>query len=55
MTVRRLRLLGDPVLNEVAQEVTEFGARIRTLVNDMFDTMDNAGGVGLAANQIGHS
>ena len=55
MTVRRLRLLGDPVLYEVAQEVTKFGAGIRSLVNDMFDTMDDAGGVGLAANQIGHS
>ncbi|OIR45583.1 peptide deformylase [Corynebacterium sp. NML130628] len=55
MTVRRLRLLGDPVLNQVAKEVTEFGIGIRSLVNDMFDTMDDAGGVGLAANQIGHS
>ena len=46
-------MLGDPVLNEVAQEVTEFGTGIRTLVNDMFDTMDEQRGVGLAANQVG--
>lgn len=56
MTVRPIRLFGDPVLTSVAKEVpaTEFGSdSLRTQVADMLETMDAAGGVGLAANQIG--
>lgn len=53
MTVREIRLLGDPVLTSRAHEVTEFDAGLRTLVRDMLETMDDAGGVGLAANQVG--
>ncbi|WP_225849666.1 peptide deformylase [Streptomyces sp. HPF1205] len=51
--VRRVRLLGDPVLHAPAAEVTEFGAPLARLVEDMFATMYAAQGVGLAANQIG--
>ncbi|GAA1473330.1 peptide deformylase [Corynebacterium felinum] len=53
MTIRAIRLFGDPVLTTRAQEITEFDAALETLVNDMLETMDDAGGVGLAANQIG--
>lgn len=53
MTVRPLRLFGDPVLTTVAAPVAEFDDGLRRLVADMLETMDAAGGVGLAANQIG--
>ncbi|MDR7329409.1 peptide deformylase [Corynebacterium guangdongense] len=55
MTIRPIRLLGDPVLNSVASPVAldRFDDKLRRLVDDMLDTMDDAGGVGLAANQVG--
>lgn len=53
MTVREVRLYGDPVLTTRAEEITEFGPRLERLAHDMLDTMEDAGGVGLAANQIG--
>lgn len=43
---------GDPVLREEAQEIEE-GTDISVLINDMFDTMYKARGVGLAAPQVG--
>lgn len=51
--MRRVRVLGDPVLAARCAEVTEFGAGLEGLVEDMFASMYAAGGVGLAANQIG--
>ena len=53
MTIRNIRIFGDPVLTTRATEVTEFDAGLKNLVDDMFETMKDAGGVGLAANQIG--
>lgn len=53
MTIRKVVLMGDPVLNTAAAAVTEFDETLRTLVADMYETMDAAGGVGLAANQVG--
>lgn len=53
MTIRAVRIFGDPVLRTRAEEVTEFDETLATLVDDMLDTMDDADGVGLAANQIG--
>ena len=53
MTVLPIRITGDPVLHAPAQPVTEFGESLRTLVRDMFETMDAAPGVGLAAPQVG--
>lgn len=44
---------GDPVLSTRAEEVTEFNAELRKLVDDMFETMYGAPGVGLAAPQVG--
>jgi peptide deformylase len=44
---------GDPVLTERADEVTEFDERLRKLVDNMFETMYGAPGVGLAAPQVG--
>lgn len=53
MTVRTVRLFGDPVLVSRAAEVTEVDESIKTLVADMLETMDDYEGVGLAANQVG--
>jgi peptide deformylase len=53
MALREIRLLGDPVLRKDAQEVTEFDERLRQLVEDMIETMQQANGVGLAAPQVG--
>lgn len=53
MTVREVRLFGDPVLLSQAEQVTDFDATLGTLIDDMFDTMDAEQGVGLAANQVG--
>jgi peptide deformylase len=53
MSVRPIRIIGDPVLHQPTRQVTEFGDELRTLVADMFDTMAAARGVGLAANQVG--
>lgn len=54
MTVRILLRMGDPRLLEIARPVAEFGtAELDELIRDMFDTMAEAGGVGLAAPQIG--
>jgi peptide deformylase len=52
VTVRNLHLLGSPVLRQRAQPVAP-DAEIRQLVDDLFETMRAAKGVGLAANQVG--
>lgn len=53
MSVRPIRVIGDPVLHNPCRDVEVFDDELRTLVNDMFETMEAADGVGLAANQIG--
>jgi peptide deformylase len=53
MAIRPIVITGNPVLHTRAQEVTVFDDELRTLVADMYDTMDKAPGVGLAAPQIG--
>ena len=53
MTVRTLHLLGSPVLRQRAQPVAKVDAETQRLVDDMFETMRAAKGVGLAANQVG--
>ena len=56
MTVLNMRYFGDPVLKTVADPVKPEqiqDAGTRRLVEDMLETMDHYGGVGLAANQIG--
>jgi peptide deformylase len=44
---------GDPILTKRADEVVEFDAKLRKFVDDMFETMYGAPGVGLAAPQVG--
>ena len=53
MSIRPIRLFGDPVLRTPADPVTSFDAELRKLVKDLTDTMLDAPGVGLAAPQIG--
>ncbi len=53
MAIRNIREIGDPVLNKTCKVVKEVTDRTRELINDMFDTMYDAGGVGLAAPQVG--
>lgn len=54
MAVRSILRMGDPRLLVPALPVTDFGGpALRELIDDMFDTMAAAGGVGLAAPQIG--
>ncbi len=56
MAIRNIRVLGqlgDDVLRKNAREVTEMTPKIRQLIGDMFDTMYEADGVGLAAPQVG--
>ncbi|PPH45568.1 peptide deformylase [Rathayibacter sp. AY1C9] len=53
MAVLPIRIAGDPVLHSPAAPVTEFNDALRTLVADMFETMDTAPGVGLAGPQVG--
>ena len=53
MTVRTLHLLGSPVLRQKAKAVAPVDDAVRTLVDDLFETMRAAHGVGLAANQVG--
>lgn len=53
MAIRNIRELGDEILNKRCKEVTEMTDRTRYLIEDMLDTMYEAGGVGLAAPQVG--
>jgi len=54
MAARNILRMGEPLLFQPAEPVTEFAsASLQVLIEDMFDTMRAAGGVGLAAPQIG--
>ena len=53
MTVHPIVISGEPVLHRRALPVDSFDDGLRTLIADMFETMDAANGVGLAAPQIG--
>ena len=53
MAIRNIRTLGDEILRKKAKEITEMTPRIQELIDDMFETMYDANGVGLAAPQVG--
>ncbi|HYT05887.1 MAG TPA: peptide deformylase [Gemmatimonadales bacterium] len=53
MTVSKLHLLGSPVLRQRSTPVAGVDDDVRRLVDDLFETMRAAKGVGLAANQVG--
>ncbi|KLL95562.1 MULTISPECIES: peptide deformylase [Rhodococcus] len=53
MAILPIVIVGDPVLHNPTRPVTESPAELAQLIADMFETMDAANGVGLAANQVG--
>lgn len=53
MAYRNIRIDDDPVLRKKSREVKNFNDRLKILISDMYETMDKANGVGLAAPQIG--
>ncbi len=50
---REIRLFGDPVLKAPAAEITDVDGKLVRLVDEMFETMYEAPGIGLAAPQVG--
>jgi peptide deformylase len=53
MAIRTIVKDGNDFLRKKSREVTVFDARLHTLLDDMLETMQEAGGVGLAAVQVG--
>ena len=53
MATRKVREMGDPVLGKRCKEVTEITPRLQELIDDMFETLYEENGVGLAAPQVG--
>ncbi len=53
MALRTIRTEGDPILTKKCRPVEELTPKLRELIHDMFDTMYEAFGVGLAASQVG--
>lgn len=53
MAILKIRTFGDPVLRQKARDVEKITDEHRALVHDMFETMRDAPGVGLAAPQVG--
>jgi peptide deformylase len=53
MAVKNVRKIGDPVLRESSKDVEKIDKTVLDLVKDMLDTLQDEGGVGLAAPQIG--
>ena len=53
MAIRNIRHLGDEILRKKCREVTELTPKLKELIEDMYDTMYEAEGVGLAAPQVG--
>ena len=53
MAIRRIYETPDPILREISKPVETFDAELKTLVADMFETMYDAPGIGLAAVQVG--
>ena len=53
MAIRKVRVIGDEMLGKVCKPVKEMTPRTRELIEDMFETMYEENGVGLAASQVG--
>ena len=53
MTILTIKIYGDPVLRKQAKEITKVDESIRKLAFNMLKTVREAGGIGLAANQVG--
>ena len=53
MAIRKIREMGDSVLYKKSKEVTKITPRVQELIDDMYETLYDAEGVGLAAPQVG--
>lgn len=53
MAIRTIRVVGDEILTKTCKPLTKVNERTRVLIDDMFETMYEAEGVGLAAPQVG--
>ncbi len=53
MAIRQIRIDDDPILRKKSRVIDEIDEKIKTLVEDMFETMNKANGIGLAAPQVG--
>lgn len=53
MAIRQIRTMGDEILTKECKPVKEMTPRIQELIEDMFETMYESNGVGLAAPQVG--
>ncbi len=53
MATREIRVIGDPVLRTPCEPITEINDRVKALVEDLLENVDQDGRAGLAANQIG--
>lgn len=53
MAIRNIIKEGDPFLNKICHPVTKFDDKLAILLDDMYETMHSADGVGLAAPQVG--
>ncbi len=53
MAIRKVRKIGDPVLRETSSNIGKIDKPVLDLISDMLDTLEDEGGVGLAAPQIG--
>ena len=53
MALRQIRKKGDDILYKKSKEVVSFDKKLAELLDDMYDTMQQAEGVGLAAPQVG--
>ena len=53
MAIRNIRVMGDDILNKPCKPVKEMKEKTKVLIGDMFDTMYDHDGVGLAAPQVG--
>ena len=53
MAIRQIRFIGEDCLGKVCKPVKQMNDRMRTLIEDMWDTMYESRGVGLAAPQVG--
>lgn len=53
MAIRKIRVMGDPCLGKTCKPVVKMTQNMSLLIGDMFDTMYEARGVGLAAPQVG--
>jgi len=55
VSLLEIRVLGDPILREETRPVEQFTDELRQLIDDMFETMHAAKGIGLAAPQVGRT